>query len=351
MKNGSMSWNDMLFSEIEIAQLFSDAAMLSRFATFEAALVLAMADAGMVPVARAAAVAGKIMAFSPDLELIRRAMPQDGIAGPEYIRQLRSHVGIDGDSLVHRGATSQDLVDTTTLQAFRSANRILAIRLSETISALDALAERDGDAVLMSHTRLQPAIPIRARDRIDAWTRPLSQMETAFPALRRKLEVLQFGGPVGNLDSFGQHGPAVARALGGRLSMPWPGFCWHTDRSAMAAYAGFLSGLTAALGKIGLDIALMADRGGEIALAGGGSSSAMVHKANPVNAERLVTLARFNATLISGQHHALLHEQERSGSAWMLEWMILPQMVETTAVALTTTIDVLACVQHIGSRL
>lgn len=60
----------------------------------------------------------------------------------------------------------------------------------------------------------------------------------------------------------------------------------------------------------------------------------MPHKKNPVPAEVLVTLARFNATLLSGMHHALVHENERSGAAWTLEWMILPQMVVATAAAL-----------------
>ena len=49
----------------------------------------------------------------------------------------------------------------------------------------------------------------------------------------------------------------------------------------------------------------------------------MLHKSNPVLAELLVTLARFNATQVSILHHSLVHEQERSGAAWMLEWMVL----------------------------
>ena len=85
-----------------------------------------------------------------------------------------------------------------------------------------------------------------------------------------------------------------------------------------------LSQISGSLGKIGQDICLLAQAGDEIALEGGGKSSAMPHKQNPVLAELLVTLARYNATQISGMHHALIHEQERSGAAWTLEWMILP---------------------------
>ncbi len=62
----------------------------------------------------------------------------------------------------------------------------------------------------------------------------------------------------------------------------------------------------------------------------------MPHKVNPVGAEVLVALARFNATLVSGMHQTLVHENERSGAAWTLEWMLLPQMVVATGAALRT---------------
>jgi 3-carboxy-cis,cis-muconate cycloisomerase len=75
----------------------------------------------------------------------------------------------------------------------------------------------------------------------------------------------------------------------------------------------------------------MAQQGvGELTLSGGGASSSMPHKQNPVLAELLVTLAHFNATQSAGMQHAMVHEQERSGATWALEWMLLPQMVLAT---------------------
>ncbi len=74
----------------------------------------------------------------------------------------------------------------------------------------------------------------------------------------------------------------------------------------------------------------MAQVGGEIELSGGGSSSAMPNKQNPVDAEVLVTLARYNAMQLSAVHHAVVDEQERSGAAWTLEWMIRQQMMMAT---------------------
>ena len=103
------------------------------------------------------------------------------------------------------------------------------------------------------------------------------------------------------------------------------------------------------LGKLGQDIALMAQDGGEIVLSGGGASSAMAHKQNPVSAEALVTLARFNATALAGLHQSLVHEQERSGSAWTLEWMLLPQMAVAAGSATRLAGSVVRSIEDMGS--
>jgi 3-carboxy-cis,cis-muconate cycloisomerase len=120
----------------------------------------------------------------------------------------------------------------------------------------------------------------------------------------------------------------------------------HSERDGQAELAGWLSLVTGSLGKMGADIALAAQSEiGEIRLKSGGGSSAMPHKVNPIGAEVLVTLARFNATLVSGMHQALVHENERSGAAWTLEWMLLPQMAVATGVALRAANELTANIE------
>ena len=87
----------------------------------------------------------------------------------------------------------------------------------------------------------------------------------------------------------------------------------------------------------------------EIALSATGTSSAMPHKQNPVLAETLVTLARFNATQLAGMHHALVHEQERSGAAWTLEWMLLPQICIAAGASLRIALELAGSITAMGS--
>ena len=65
----------------------------------------------------------------------------------------------------------------------------------------------------------------------------------------------------------------------------------------------------------------------------GGGSSTMPHKANPVAAEALVTLARLNAGTVGELHQAMLHAEERDGSALGLEWFALPAMCAAAGAA------------------
>jgi 3-carboxy-cis,cis-muconate cycloisomerase len=139
----------------------------------------------------------------------------------------------------------------------------------------------------------------------------------------------------------------VRAALAGKLGLG-DAPQWHSQRDGLAELAGWLSLVTGSLGKFGQDLALMAQVGSDIKLSGGGSSSAMPHKQNPVKAEALVALARFNAVQLSGMHQALVHEQERSGAAWTLEWLILPQMVVATAAALRLAAELAGQIESLG---
>lgn len=349
MTAGGQRWTDGLFGDPVIAEQFSDQALFASFSRFEQALIKGHAKAGLVENTEALQLIEQIAAFVPDQAALAEAGIRDGVPVPEYVRQLRAHVSGPAKAMLHHGATSQDLMDTATIEALSAVNRVLATRLETLLELLSELSTHNGGNKLQAITRMQEAIPFHASDRIAAWRQPLEAIHDQLPGISEQTRVLQFGGAVGDLQALGGNAGTVAQTIAAELGLRWPGQSWHSARGPLLAHATWMAELTGALGKFGQDVAQMALRGEQdITLSGGGSSSAMPHKQNPVTAERLVTLARFNATLISGMYQAQIHEFERSGAAWMLEWMILPQICATAGSGLTAAAALVRSIETIG---
>ena len=342
-------WLCGLFGDAEIAGAFGPDAQIERMLAVEAALTRALAAAEVIGADAAKAVLGSFESFVADHAAISGGTARDGVPVPEFVRQLRAHAGGARGETIHKGATSQDIVDTALVLTLGHVNGILGRRMMAAIEALDALIERFGARPLMGRTRMQAAVPITVADRILTWRDPLELHMHRLAEISPRLMVLQFGGAAGNRSALADKGNAVAEAMATVLNLSCPDKAWHAMRDRIVEYAGWLSLVTGTLGKMGQDVCLMAqDEIGEIRLSGGGSSSAMPHKRNPVMAELLVTLARFNAVQLSGMHQTLIHEQERSGAAWSLEWMLLPPMAEATGRALTVAREIADSVEAMG---
>lgn len=323
-----------LTGDPEIEALLSDEAQLAAMLAFERALAGAAAMAGLISDAAAVAVATAIDGFEPDWAGLAAGMARDGVVVPDLVRQLRALVVEPHGAALHLGATSQDVVDTALMLQLAKVIPVLEGRIVALQRALATLAERDGARPLMAHTRMQVALPSSVGEKIRTWSEPLGRHLQALALTRRTLLVVQLGGPVGDRSSFGGKGDVVARYLAQKLDLGLAP-SWHATRDPIVGFGSLLALISGALGKVGADVALLAQNEiGAITLAGGGGSSAMAHKSNPVKAEVLVSLARFNGGLAGVLQQALVHENERSGAAWTLEWLTLPQMIVATGAGL-----------------
>ncbi|MCC1494423.1 3-carboxy-cis,cis-muconate cycloisomerase [Cognatishimia sp. F0-27] len=336
------------FHDPEIAALFSADAVVARMVAVEGAWTEVLARIGAVDLSDAEAALAAMAAFRPDHAVLRTGAERDGLPVPALVHALRQGLAKPVAAAIHHGLTSQDVIDTAMVLILRDALDAFDARLAEVLTLLDRHAAAAADRRMMGWTRMQAALPIPVAARIATWRRPLAAAQGALPALRAQIGVLQCAGPVGLQDAPQGQGPEAARLMAERLGLT-PDTSWHADRAPMLAFGHWLVLLCGALGKLGQDIALMAQQGVDaVTLSGGGGSSAMPHKQNPVRAEALVTVARFVAAQQGGLAQALLHEQERSGAAWALEWMILPAMTEATGAALEDARALLDQITRIG---
>ncbi len=199
--------------------------------------------------------------------------------------------------------------------------------------AAQAVAQRD--TVMAARTRGQIATPTTLGAKIAVWTAPLLRHQDRLAELRPRLEVVSFAGASGTLAASGAQGIATLEGLGAELGLGVTDIPWHAARDGLAELAGWLALVTGSMGKIGLDLMQLSQSElGEVRAGIAGGSSTMAHKANPVGAEVLVTLARLTARLNGIMTDALLHAQDRDGTAWALEGHALPQLCLATGAAL-----------------
>ncbi|MFS8110448.1 3-carboxy-cis,cis-muconate cycloisomerase [Rhizobium jaguaris] len=333
-----------LLGDEEVCSYFSVEADIRAMLAFEAALAKAEARHGLVPQAAAQRIVEVCTHFQPDLASLKSATAMDGVVVPDLVKQLRKAVGGEAVQHVHFGATSQDVIDTSLMIRLKAVAFLLTSRLFGVAAALGKLDKQYGSNRLIGHTRMQAALPITVSERLRSWGDPLEKYRDR---LTQETFPLQFGGAVGTLEKLGSKSVAVRASLAQELDLTDEPQ-WQNQRAKIAELAGLFSLISGSLGKIGQDIALLAQAGDEIELAGGGGSSAMPHKQNPVAAEALVSLARFNAVQLSGIHQSLVHEQERSGAAWTLEWLLLPPIVMATAASLRLAHELIGNVKRLG---
>ena len=331
-----------LVGDPETEAQFTDEADLAAMLRVESALAEAEATIGLIPAEHAARIAAACTSFQPDPISLAAGLARDGVVVPDLIRQLRAAVGEPYAQSLHRGATSQDIVDTSLILRLAPLLDLFDARITALDASLGALSARDGAVALMAQTRMQQALPFTVADKIETWRAPLARHRLRLGELRPRLMLLQLGGPVGTRAELGPEADAVAAHMARRLGLG-DARPWHSQRDGIVEFGSWLALVTGSLGKMGQDVALMVQNEvGSARLSGGGTSSAMAHKQNPVPAELLVTLARFNAGLGGTLNGTLVHENERSGSAWTLEWLVLPQMAVKTGAALRTALGLVA---------
>ncbi len=335
-----------ILGDRETAAFFSVQADIKSMLRFEIALAKAQADVGVLTKAIANEIENALLAFEPDIETLACDVARDGMAVPGLVKQLRLTVEPETASKIHYQCTSQDVIDTSAMLRMKACCVLLQKRLATLVAALKILAAQNSGNAFMAYTRMQAALPTTADERIRIWLDPLDESlseakNLAFP--------VQLAGPIGSSKSYGGARDELAAHMANLLGLDDLGRVWQTDRTPIMDMGHWLTKVSGHLGKFGSDIALMAQLGSEqITMSGGGSSSAMAHKQNPVLAETLVTIARFNAGNMGTLYQSQLHEQERSGAAWMNEWMIMPQLFVATGAALRNAINLVESIQKIG---
>ncbi|WP_028649772.1 3-carboxy-cis,cis-muconate cycloisomerase [Nocardiopsis sp. CNT312] len=307
-----------------------DTAFLAALLEAEAALTLAQADLGLAPgeAARAVAEAADPARFDArDLALRARGGGNPVIP---LVADLTAAVAAEHAPYVHRGATSQDIMDTAAMLVAKRALEPVLADLASTVRALADLAARHRATPMAGRTLTQQAVPTTFGLKAAGWRSLAAAAERRLAAARATLPV-QLGGAAGTMAAFVEYadgdpgtGPMLLTAYARRTGLAEPRLPWHVLRAPVADLGTALAFTAGALGKVAADVLVLSRTEiGEVAEGSGGGSSAMPHKSNPVRATLIAAAARRLPALASVLLSALACEDERPAGAWHAEWQTL----------------------------
>ncbi|MFJ2240485.1 3-carboxy-cis,cis-muconate cycloisomerase [Streptomyces sp. NPDC087859] len=306
------------------ASATSDAAYLRALLDAEAALTRAQATLGLAPEEAATAVTAAARSGDFDARDIAVRARTGGNPVIPLVADLTKAVGGQYGPYVHRGATSQDIMDTATvLVAVRTLDLVRA-DLGRTEAALARLAAEHRDTPMPGRTLTQHAVPTTFGLKAAGWRSLVLDARDRITAVRNALPA-QLGGAAGTLAAFTAYGAADPTALPAayarELGLQAPGLPWHTLRTPIADLAGCLAFTAGALGKVATDVLTLARTEiAEVSEGSGGGSSAMPHKANPVRSTLIAAAARRAPQLAATLYGSLTAEDERPAGAWHAEW-------------------------------
>ncbi len=344
------------------AGLMDDASVLHAMLRVETAWLRALVDRKIADLpAETTDLSGLVTA--DDLEAL--AADSEGGGNPviplvALLRTRAAQRSADVARWVHRGLTSQDVLDTALQLAVRDVTDRVASELRTQVAALAALAAEHRDTVMAGRTLTQYAVPVTFGLKAAQWLHGVLDAAEVTEQVRGLLRV-QIGGAAGTLSAAtvlaaqaGLPDPddvalALTRDVAETVGLQ-PGAPWATSRAPVTRIGDALVSCTDGWGRIAGDVlTLSRPEIGELSeptAAGRGGSSAMPQKVNPVLSV-LIRRAALSAPSLGAQLHLAAAEShdERPDGAWHTEWAALQTLGRRTVVAAGQATELLAGLQ------
>lgn len=204
--------------------------------------------------------------------------------------------------VIHMGATSMDIEDNADVLRMHSALDLVIAKLETLLLSLAGRIEETADLPIMAYTHLQPAEPSTLGYRLAVYAQDLLNDWMMLREVKKNLWGKGFKGAVGTAAAYfdllgSENYPAFEKALSVDLNLPFFPINTQTcTRKQDYHLLSALAGLGATLHKFSFDLRVLQSPSiGEISEYFSPKqvgSSAMPFKRNPINAEKIDSLAR-----------------------------------------------------------
>jgi 3-carboxy-cis,cis-muconate cycloisomerase len=202
----------------------------------ERALAGANSSAGVIPASAGLAIGQLCDTVRLDLSELGAAAAAGGNPVIPLVDALRAAAGPDLADYVHKGATSQDIIDTAAMLVARDALGVIRRDLGAAADLAAGLAKAHRDTAMAGRTLLKQAVPTTFGLKAAGWMLGLDLASARVAAVRTALPI-QFGGAAGTRAGLDGRGSQVARTLAEELELSNPALPWHNVRVHIADVA------------------------------------------------------------------------------------------------------------------
>ena len=233
-----------LYGSDAMRAVFDEGAYFQRMLDVEAALAKVQGRLGIIPADAAQAIDEAAIKGDLRTDMLAASARNVGYPVIGLVSELSRSAGEAG-GWTHWGATTQDIMDTATVLQVRQGLTLIDAEMRAILQALAGQAQTHRRTVMAGRTHLQQALPTTFGLKCATWALPFIGHIGRLPELRRRVELVQFGGAAGTLASLGDQGIAVVEALAAELGSAGTDRALHVCREGMAetvAYLGLMCG-------------------------------------------------------------------------------------------------------------
>jgi len=332
-----------LWSTLESHAVFDEPARVRRWLGVIIALAQAQAELNLIPAEAARDIAALHDRDLP-IDRIAEATRATGHSTLGMIQVLQEHLPPGSAPFVYYGATVQDITDTSQVLELKATGQLLWRDLRAIEDRLLDLAQTHRNTPMAGRTHGQLGSPIPLGFKIASWADQVGRDLSRLHDGRDRWLTGQFGGAVGTLGFFGSQALALRATFCRHVGLAEPPISWLSARDRFVEFANVAAMASSTLARIANEVyGLQRREIGELSerpAATTVGSITMPHKRNPENSEQIVTLAQLARAQSALLADAMVHEHERDGRAWKLEWSVFPTLCHSVlaACALTRTL-------------
>lgn len=334
-----------MFGTAEMRLIFSDEQRLQAWLDTEIALAKAEETVGVIPAGTAEKIQKVAKLENLDTKAMKVEFDKVGFPILPFVHQLVKICDPEAARWIHYGSTTQDILDTGAVLQIREGLNVVEKEINAIIKALANLAKTHRDTVMPGRTFQQLAAPITFGYKVAVWIDEMFRHLERLNELKKRVLVGQCAGAVGTFATIGDKGLEVQKEMMKELDLGVPSITWHTARDNWGEVISMLGLLTASLGKIATEIAiLMRSEIGEISEPfekGRGASTTLPQKRNPISCQPIIAISHRMREMVGSQFIAMIQEHERAIGPMHLEWMVIPEAFVLTSGSLNHSKNIL----------